>query len=167
MDRSVYRSGVYSLLYTSQKFSSIQTSSCTCARSLLLFLLLSSFSPPFTPPFSSLVRLLAFSPPALWPRMRAVQTQPVSSGVPWEHYPTFLLLCFLSLPSFCLSPICLQLDVCSPIDCFTEDTSGLCLCPARLYIDPSVLKDVLTNTHTDTYTHKHPLSQLVVSQCPV
>lgn len=68
-----------------------------------------------------------------------------------------------SLLSFCLPPIYLQLDLSPPIDCFIEDMSGLCLLRAQLYIDPSVLKDVLTHTHT----HPLSLSQLVVSQCPV
>lgn len=121
-----------------------------------------SAPPPLSflfPPWSG---YFAFSAPALWPRMKAVQTQPVSSGVPREHCPTFLLLCFLSLsPSLCLSPIYLQLDVCS-IDCFTEDMSGICRCPTRLYIDTSVLKHVLIITHR----HTNILSQLVMSQCP-
>lgn len=136
------RSGVYSLLYTSQKFSSIHASSCTFPRSLLLLLFLllplSSLCTPF--PFPSLVRLLCFfsSPPALWPRMRAVQTQPVSSGVPRGALSNLSTVVFSLLPFFLpLSPIYLQLDVCSPIDCFPEDMSGLCLCPAPLYIDPS------------------------------
>ena len=94
--------------------------------SLLFRPSLAYFPPP--PPFPSLVRLLAFSSVATYEGC-SNQTQPVSSGVPREHYPTFLLLCFLS---FSLPPIYLQLDVCSPIDCFTEDMSGLCLCPAPL-----------------------------------
>lgn len=96
-------SGVSSLLYTSQNYSSTHIS-----------LIPPLFSPSFlfcfpTSPFPSLVRLLAFLPHALWPRMRTVQTQPVSSGIPWEHYSAFLLLYFLSIPSFCPSPIYLQL----------------------------------------------------------
>lgn len=89
----------HSLLYTSQRFSSIQASSCTFPRSLLLLFLLlplSSFCTPF--PLPSLVRL--FSPPALWPRMKAVQTQPVSSGVPQGALSNLSTVVFSLFPFF-------------------------------------------------------------------
>lgn len=66
---------------------------------------------------------------------KAVQTQPVSPGLPRERYPTFTPLFFFSFfSSLWLFFIYLQLDACSSIDYFTKDMSGLCLGRAGLYI---------------------------------
>lgn len=102
---------------------------------LFLLLLLFLFLHPLFP-FPSLDTPLLFLP-LLATYEGCSNTTCFLRHPPWEHYPTFRLLCFLSFPSFCLSPIYSQLDVCFPIDYFTEDMSGLCLCPVRLYIDSS------------------------------
>lgn len=108
-------------------------------------------NPPSSQPCSffspSTVRTLAFFFSCSLVSMRAVQTQPVSSSIPWECYPTY---CCVFSPFF-LPPSYLFTAGCPPpIDCFIEDMSGLCLLRAQLYIDPSVLKDVLSHTHTHT-----------------
>lgn len=138
--------------FSSQSFA-IQPS----CRSLLLFfhlILLLPSPAPFPP---STVRTLAFFFSCSLVSMRAVQTQPVSSSIPWECYPTYCCVFspFFLPPPYLFTAECLP----PPIDCFIEDMSGLCLLRAQLYIDPSVLKDVLTHTSS--------LSQLVASQCPV
>lgn len=130
--------------FSSQSFA-IQPS----CRSLLLFfhlILLLPSPAPFPP---STVRTLAFFFSCSLVSMRAVQTQPVSSSIPWECYPTYCCVFspFFLPPPYLFTAGCLPPP---PIDCFIEDMSGLCLLRAQLYIDPSVLKDVLTHTHTHT-----------------
>lgn len=149
------RSGVSSLLYTFFKI-------------LLYSGLLLQIPPPLSVPllliFSSSVRPLAFSPPALGPVRGLFKHNLFPLVSPGSIIQPFY--CCVFSPFFLsASPIYLQLDVCSSIDCFTEDMSGLCLWPAQLYIDPSVLKDVRTDMRA--HTHTHPLAQLVVNQCPV
>lgn len=156
------RSGLHSLFYTSQKFSLFRPHfSDPPYSSFFSFPLSAPTLFPFPPWTDSLGLFLPSCTYEGCSNNLFPQASP-PTHLPQEHYSAFQLLCFLSFPSFCLSPIYLQLDVCSPIDYFTEDMSGLCLCPARLYIDP--LKDV--QTHARTHRHKHPVSQLVVSQCP-
>lgn len=123
------RSGVSSHLYTSSSPSSIQTSLCMIPRSLLLllFLLSSFFCPPpliFPPCWDPLLFTSSFSA-----SVEAVQTQPVSSDLPREHYPTFLLLCLLSSLSLCLTSIYLQLDVFFLLIVSQRIWGGFVFCP--------------------------------------
>lgn len=81
---------------------------------------------------------------------KAVQTQPVSPGPPPGSGIRPLLPCFFFpfFSSLWLFFIYLQLDACSSIDYFTKDLSGLCLGRAGL--------------QTETFSHTHPASQLLV-----
>lgn len=102
--------------------------------------------PPFPPPWWDALLFLLLLSDHVWGLFKH-NLFPLAS--PGRFVQPFYCCVFLSFPSFCLPPIYLQLDVCSPIDCFTEDTSKLCLRLAGLYINPSVLLTVvLTNTHT-------------------
>ena len=89
-------------------------------------------------PFPSLVRLLAFSPPAL-ATYEGCSNTTCFLWCPLGALSNLSTVVFSLPPSFGLTPIYLQLDVCSPIDCFTEDMTMLCFCTVWLYIDSSVL----------------------------
>lgn len=97
--------------------------------------------------------VLVLSTPALWPCLRIIQTQPVSSCIPGECYPTFLLLSFLSFhllppPSYLFTAGRLLLII-----VLQRIWVGFVSARFGLYIELPVLNHVLTNTHSD----KHPL----------
>lgn len=84
---------------------------------------------------------------------KAVQTQPVSPGLPWERYPTFTPLFFF--------PSSRRYD--SSLFIYSWMPVLLLIILQRIWV--GFVWAVLGFIYRDVLTHPHPVSQLVVCRC--
>lgn len=129
------RSGLHSLFYTSQKFSLFRPHFSDPPYSSFFSFPLSTPTLSFLfPPWTDSLGL--FLPSYTYEGCSNNLFPQASPPTPGALF-SLSTVVFSLLPLFLPLSYLLQLDVCSHIDYFPEDMSGLCLCPARLYIDSS------------------------------